>query len=183
LLRWLAGVALSWLLLLPALLQPQGIQVQLAASQQSALQQQQQVRVVGSGAMPPCGGRDAAALARCDNRRPPLATARTRDQLPVHAPPTRRLAATNNGATATADKPMGSEPVPTVKIDNMSDSFATKVRACVCVPLRVLWQVQQPVSRRLTTTRGNPEDGLQLGVRCEPGTGCRCPAHHTHVAD
>lgn len=39
----------------------------------------------------------------------------------------RRLQATNNGATATADSPKGSGPVPTVKIDNLSDPFATVV--------------------------------------------------------
>jgi len=38
-----------------------------------------------------------------------------------------RLYATNNGATATADKPKGSEPVPVVKIDNLTDPFATVV--------------------------------------------------------
>lgn len=38
-----------------------------------------------------------------------------------------RLQATNNGATATADKPKGSEPVPVVKIDNLNDPFATVV--------------------------------------------------------
>lgn len=42
----------------------------------------------------------------------------------------RRLQATNNGATATADKAMGNGPVPTVKIDNLNDPFATVVRAC-----------------------------------------------------
>jgi hypothetical protein len=40
-----------------------------------------------------------------------------------------RLQATNNGATATADKPKGSEPVPVVKIDNLNDPFATVVSA------------------------------------------------------
>lgn len=40
-----------------------------------------------------------------------------------------RLQATNNGATATADKAMGNGPVPTVKIDNLNDPFATVVRA------------------------------------------------------
>ncbi len=46
---------------------------------------------------------------------------------PVHC----RLQATNNGVTATADAPKGSGPIPTVKIDNLSDPFATVVRAAV----------------------------------------------------
>lgn len=38
-----------------------------------------------------------------------------------------RLQATNNGATATADKATGNGPVPSVKIDNLNDPFATVV--------------------------------------------------------
>lgn len=41
----------------------------------------------------------------------------------------RRLHATNNGATATADKAKSTGPVPVVKIDNLSDPFATVVSA------------------------------------------------------
>jgi hypothetical protein len=71
-----------------------------------------------------------------------LALARFKPFLPC------RLQVSSNGATATAQKVDSSVPKPVVKIDNVTDPFATKVRAlrsrAVLAVLEGLAGISQP---------------------------------------